>query len=73
VIAVVDPDSGSEWSAEGAVEGVITTEPRGVHGFGYDPVFEVDGRTLGEMTHSAKSSMSHRARALQALAVILTD
>jgi XTP/dITP diphosphohydrolase len=52
---------------------VITTEPRGAYGFGYDPVFEVDGLTLGEMTAPAKTSISHRARALEALAVILTD
>jgi len=73
VVAVVDPGSGSEWCAEGSVTGVITTEPRGAYGFGYDPVFEVDGLTLGEMTAAAKTSISHRARALEGLAAILTD
>lgn len=71
VIAVVDP-RGGEWTAEGAVHGVITTEPRGGFGFGYDPVFEVDGRTLGEMTGEEKSRISHRARALEAIVTVLS-
>lgn len=72
VIAVVDP-LGREWTAEGTIEGVIVSQPRGVYGFGYDPVFEVEGRTLGEMTTEEKSSISHRARALRALASRLAD
>lgn len=72
VIAVIAPD-GREWSAEGTVEGVITTVPRGTYGFGYDPVFEVDGRTLGEMSQSEKSRISHRARALESIAELLSD
>ncbi len=71
VIAVVTPD-GREWTAAGKVEGVITSTPRGTYGFGYDPVFEVDGRTLGEMTRDEKATISHRARALQAIAELLT-
>lgn len=72
VIAVVDPNTG-EWTAEGAVEGEITRGPRGAYGFGYDPVFAVEGRTLGEMTKDEKSTISHRARALRALAEMLTN
>ena len=72
VIAVVDPATGEEWTAEGVVEGAITLDPRGVYGFGYDPVFAVDGRTLGEMTATEKSEISHRARAIRALADMLT-
>lgn len=71
VIAVVAPD-GREWTATGTVEGMITSSPRGSYGFGYDPVFEVDGRTLGEMTREEKATISHRARALQAIAELLT-
>ncbi len=70
VAALVWPDGG-EMVANGFVKGVITTEPRGVDGFGYDPVFEVDGRTLAEMSLDEKSAHSHRARALRALAVVL--
>ena len=66
VVALVFPD-GVEMVAEGSVEGVITTVPRGSSGFGYDPIFEVDGRTLAEMTSGEKNSLSHRARAIREL------
>ncbi|MXW89052.1 MAG: RdgB/HAM1 family non-canonical purine NTP pyrophosphatase [Acidimicrobiaceae bacterium] len=73
VVMVCFPD-GSELAAEGVVEGVITVDPRGSGGFGYDPVFapaEGGGRTFAEMGASAKNAMSHRARALRALLEIL--
>lgn len=70
VVALVMPD-GVEVTAEGSVEGVITKERRGGGGFGYDPVFEVDGKTLAEMTAEDKNALSHRARALRALAASL--
>ena len=66
VVALVMPD-GSEVVAPGSVDGVITTGPRGERGFGYDPVFEVDGRTLAEMSAEEKHESSHRARAIRAL------
>lgn len=66
VVALVFPD-GAEITAEGIVEGSITAAPRGRNGFGYDPVFEVEGRTLAEMTLDEKSRLSHRARAIRAL------
>jgi XTP/dITP diphosphohydrolase len=64
------PD-GAELVAEGALDGVIAAEPRGSGGFGYDPVFEVEGRTLSEMGVETKNMWSHRARALQTLAGML--
>jgi XTP/dITP diphosphohydrolase len=67
VVALMFPD-GVEITAEGVVEGRIIESPRGHRGFGYDPVFEVEGRTLGEMTLEEKSALSHRARAIRALA-----
>lgn len=70
VVALVMPD-GVEVIAEGSVEGVITKERRGGGGFGYDPVFEVDGQTLAEMPAEDKNALSHRARALRALAASL--
>lgn len=70
VVALVFPD-GVEVVAEGAVEGVITEQPRGSTGFGYDPVFEVDGKTFAEMGLADKSELSHRARALRALVAAL--
>jgi XTP/dITP diphosphohydrolase len=67
VVALVFPD-GVEIVAVGVLEGVITDRPRGHDGFGYDPVFEVDGRTLAEMGVAEKNALSHRARAIRALA-----
>lgn len=66
VIAVVFPD-GKTMTAEGAIEGRIVEEARGEGGFGYDPVFEVEGTTLAEMGIGEKNRLSHRSRALRAL------
>ena len=70
VVVLAFPD-GVEVMADGTVEGVITEAPRGIGGFGYDPVFEVEGLTLAEMSPEEKNSLSHRARAVRALAVSL--
>jgi len=51
----------------GRIDGTVTGSPRGTGGFGYDPIFDVNGRTLAELTLAEKSRISHRARALQAL------
>lgn len=70
VVAVVFSD-GSEVLADGVVEGSIATAPRGDSGFGYDPVFvpdEAAPSTFAEMAPEAKNSISHRGRALRALA-----
>ncbi|MGM0592052.1 MAG: non-canonical purine NTP pyrophosphatase [Halobacteriota archaeon] len=48
---------------EGVVRGRIVA-PRGDGGFGYDPIFEHDGKTLAEMTTEEKNAISHRGRAL---------
>jgi XTP/dITP diphosphohydrolase len=52
-------------SARGQTDGVLV-EPRGSHGFGYDPAFLSDdlGITFGEASAAAKDRVSHRARAL---------
>ena len=69
-IALVVP--GSEiLIVDGVMEGTITTERRGDRGFGYDPVFAVGDRTYGEMSDGEKNEISHRARALRALAAAL--
>lgn len=67
VMALVTPD-GQEIVVEGVLEGSIIDTPRGDSGFGYDPVFEVDGRTLAELGAAEKNAISHRGRALRALA-----
>ena len=66
-VAMVTP-SGDELVVEGVLEGRITNQRRGDGGFGYDPVFEVDGRTLAEIPAEEKNVISHRALALRALA-----
>lgn len=71
-VALVHSD-GSEIVAEGVVEGRISETRRGSGGFGYDPVFEVEGRTFSEMGTAEKHEISHRARALAALAKLLRD
>ncbi len=71
VVALVVP-GGGEVVAEGVLEGAIAAAPRGEGGFGYDPVFEVEaGRTLAQLTPEQKHEVSHRARALRALAAKL--
>lgn len=69
-IALVVGDT--ELVVDGVVEGQITGARRGSGGFGYDPVFAVDGVTFAEMG-DRKHEISHRARALRALAEKLAD
>lgn len=58
---------------EGACAGLILDAPRGQGGFGYDPLFLSDelGRTFGEASAEEKDAVSHRGRALRALAEAL--
>lgn len=73
-VALVRWPDGREVAATGAVEGVITTAPRGDRGFGYDPIFqplEGDGRTFAELVPMEKHALSHRGRAFRALAAEL--
>ena len=59
---------------EGRVDGVITRQPRGTNGFGYDPVFELpNGRTTAELTPSEKHEISHRGRAARRIAETLSN
>ncbi|MDX1662187.1 MAG: RdgB/HAM1 family non-canonical purine NTP pyrophosphatase [Candidatus Promineifilaceae bacterium] len=60
-------------TAEGVVEGQIAREPSGEHGFGYDPVFIVAerGETMAELPASVKNRISHRGRAMAAIAPLL--
>ena len=78
--------SGKEHVSEGAVYGRLTSEPRGAGGFGYDPIFVPDpselarggvpadssgGLTTAQMIPEAKDAISHRGRALRALAPVI--
>ncbi len=70
VIAYADDERTKTF--EGAVRGRIVA-PRGDGGFGYDPIFEHDGRTLAEMSTEEKNAISHRGRALAKFADWLAD
>ena len=73
VIALAWPDGRVEIT-EGVYEGLITREPRGEHGFGYDPVFYVleYGCTMAELPPEIKNRISHRARAAAVASEILS-
>lgn len=65
--------SGVEQQVEGIVTGTIATSEAGKEGFGYDPLFIPDGKsvTFAEMSAEEKNAISHRGRAVQALAKVL--
>jgi XTP/dITP diphosphohydrolase len=67
-VAVADL-GGVRFQTRGTVEGRISPEPRGSHGFGYDPIFfyPPEGRTLGEVPDEVKRAVSHRGAAFRAL------
>lgn len=74
-VVMVDP-TGMVLQGEGDCEGTIAWEPRGDHGFGYDPLFlprDTPGRTMAELTADEKNAISHRFHALERLAAQLAD
>ncbi len=69
------PDGTEVW-AEGVVEGTIAADERGDAGFGYDPLFCPDGqggRSFAELGLDVKQQISHRSRAVRALAALLAS
>lgn len=74
VIAIVLPTKG-EYLTEGTCEGEIALEPKGTHGFGYDPIFYLPeySKTMAELPLEIKNTLSHRARALDKAAEILNS
>lgn len=68
-IAIARPDGAIVLQAEGICRGEILTAPRGIGGFGYDPIFYVPDRQMSfaEMPPQLKHEISHRGRAFQAL------
>jgi XTP/dITP diphosphohydrolase len=68
-LALAEPD-GSVMLVEGICEGEIIPHERGRNGFGYDPIFLVADtrKTMAELSMRKKNLLSHRARAMQAIA-----
>jgi XTP/dITP diphosphohydrolase len=67
-LALAEPD-GETQIFEGEVKGHLVFPPRGVRGFGYDPIFVADGmnETFGEIDPAQKHAISHRAKAFAKL------
>ncbi len=66
---------GRQHCFEGIVSGTIAQEKAGNGGFGYDPIFIPDGfggRTMAEISEDEKNAISHRGRALRAMAEFLS-
>jgi len=75
VAALADPHGGAAVR-HGVLEGRIAAAPRGGGGFGYDPIFELTqgqhtGRTTAEIAAEEKNAISHRGRALAAIAPLI--
>ncbi|HUN30782.1 MAG TPA: RdgB/HAM1 family non-canonical purine NTP pyrophosphatase [Trebonia sp.] len=62
-----------EWTVTGVLSGELTRTPRGAGGFGYDPIFVATGSSVtnAELTPEQKDAISHRGRALRALAPVI--
>lgn len=75
--AVLALPDGRVAATEGRVEGHLARSARGNNGFGYDPIFLVDGdpsgRTLAEYTDEEKNAISHRGNAFRAMLPILRE
>ena len=71
-LCVAWPDGHTEV-VEGRVDGTLVWPPRGGNGFGYDPMFLMDGKaqTYGEMPRTEKEADNHRARAFRQLDALL--
>ncbi len=65
ITCILDEDTVLE--CEGTCEGMIGHQPAGENGFGYDPLFYVDGRSYGELSAEEKDRISHRGKALRLL------
>ena len=72
VIAVSTPD-GKVALCSGECEGFVSSEPRGEHGFGYDPIFYLPelGKTMAELLLEIKNMVSHRAKAARGVPKLL--
>lgn len=77
VVAYVDSETGEERLFLGECTGRLAEAAHGSGGFGYDPAFlpddYPDGRTMAELSDDEKDAISHRGRAVRALAAWLME
>ena len=75
VMSLADPDGSLVAEARGTFEGVITTNPSGTNGFGYDPLLHLpgDGCTSAELSPEEKNARSHRGEAARSLLASLRE
>jgi XTP/dITP diphosphohydrolase len=76
VLGLASPWESEIRCAEGRSEGTIARTPRGSGGFGYDPLFIVEGhggRVMAELSEQEKNRVSHRGRAVRALRPLLIE
>ena len=68
-MTLINPQGEVAFAYTGVCEGTIIKEQRGTNGFGYDPIFLVDGyeKTMAELTEDEKNKVSHRGKALKAI------
>lgn len=66
-VCCVFPD-GRKFTVRGECHGVIGFEEKGSNGFGYDPLFYIDGRAFAEFSPEEKDKISHRGNALRKFA-----
>jgi XTP/dITP diphosphohydrolase len=66
-------DSNREHLVNGEMRGRLLRAPRGLGGFGYDPIFLAEGQTHAnaELTAAEKDAISHRGKAFRALAAVI--
>lgn len=71
-MALVLPD-GREFVTEGAMEGIIAREPKGINGFGYDSILFIPeyNRTSAELSSEEKNNISHRGEALRKMIEVI--
>jgi XTP/dITP diphosphohydrolase len=74
-IVLANPDGNVIFEAEGVCQGTVAEAPRGINGFGYDPIFIPAGftETFGEHDQEVKQRISHRAVAIGKIIRFLRD
>ena len=68
-MTLINPNGEIEYKYTGICEGSITETPKGIGGFGYDPIFLIKNstKTMAELSENEKNQISHRSLALNAV------